>query len=433
MYWYGLRVWFQMDDFAWLNLPTRIHDGRSFVMALFEPLAQGTIRPWSERLYFLLGWEIAGMESAGLLRGIAFATQFVNLLLLSKLTQKLTGSAIAGAAASLLWVCNSNLYIPMAWSAAYNQLMCACFLLSALLLWLKYADTGESRWYWWQFMVFVLGFGALEINVIYPVLAALAAWCMGRKALIRKTLPMFAVSVVYTLIHRMLAPELKHGIYRMYFDTSLFQSLSKYVRWTFSIERYANYKHWPVLPFQIAGLVAAVAFIAFIASMLIRRQYRIIGFGLAWFAVALAPVLPLRNHVSDYYLTIPLIGLAIIAGWGLGLAWKRGIPAFILAGVLALLYLLPSAVMARGMTIKYYMVSRRARTFIRSVAYADKLHPNQTLVIRHVDDDLFWAAWWDNPFQMFGRKRIYVSAGRRAAHCHLPGDGNHVAILSFGT
>ena len=71
-----------MDDFAWLSLHLEVVDFKSFLSALFRPLAQGTIRPWSERLFFFAGWRLFGMEAAPY-RAIAFATMFLNLALLA--------------------------------------------------------------------------------------------------------------------------------------------------------------------------------------------------------------------------------------------------------------------------------------------------------------------------------------------------------------
>ena len=54
LYWLGMRIWFQQDDFAWLNLRNHVTGFRSFLWAMFAPLAQGTIRPWSERGFFMV-------------------------------------------------------------------------------------------------------------------------------------------------------------------------------------------------------------------------------------------------------------------------------------------------------------------------------------------------------------------------------------------
>jgi len=54
LYWMGLKSWFAEDDFAWLNLRNHVVDFHSFLWAMFAPLAQGTIRPLSERGFFML-------------------------------------------------------------------------------------------------------------------------------------------------------------------------------------------------------------------------------------------------------------------------------------------------------------------------------------------------------------------------------------------
>src|SRR5689334_98540 len=50
----ALRAWFQADDFAWLALRLDVHDWRSLLHALFDPMAQGSVRPLSERAFFLV-------------------------------------------------------------------------------------------------------------------------------------------------------------------------------------------------------------------------------------------------------------------------------------------------------------------------------------------------------------------------------------------
>ncbi len=72
----------------------------------------------------------------------------------------------------MLWTANTALVTVMSWSSAYNEALCPLFLLGALALFIRYAETGRSRFWWWQLVVFTLGFGALEINVVYPALAA---------------------------------------------------------------------------------------------------------------------------------------------------------------------------------------------------------------------------------------------------------------------
>src|SRR6266536_3183546 len=59
----GLTAWFQADDFAWLSLRLHVHTWRDLAHALFAPMAQGTIRPWSERGFFLVFTWLFGIDA----------------------------------------------------------------------------------------------------------------------------------------------------------------------------------------------------------------------------------------------------------------------------------------------------------------------------------------------------------------------------------
>lgn len=419
LYWPGFRAWFQIDDFAWLSLHQSVYDWRSFLAALFQPMAQGTIRPWSERIPFLLNWHLFGM-SAVPLRALAFATMAANLALLAAFTRSLTGSKLAAFTAPILWICSGNIYVPMSWSSAYNQIQCALFLLTALSLWLRYLDTGRRGYYIGQFLVFVLGFGALEINVVYPALAALLAAARNRRFL-WQTAPMFAVSIIYSLAHRAAAPASGGQIYGLYFDSSLPRTLLTYVVWAFGASSYADYQGLPVLPFRVAEAITGITLLVFAVSLL-RRQQWLALFCVGWFFAVLAPVLPLKNHRMEYYLTIPLIGLSILGAFGFAAAWHRKRLISVLATVVALLYAGPSVWMARSMTREWADVSHRARTFLGSVAYARKRHPEKTLLIDGVDSRLFRACWWSRPFQLMGLESIFMpeSAGALLEEAETP-------------
>src|SRR5258708_19239899 len=72
----------------------------------------------------------------------------------------------------MLWPANTALITVMTWSSVYNQALCGFFLLLAFYFLLRYIKTGEKRFNRAQWIVFLLGFGALELNVVYPALAA---------------------------------------------------------------------------------------------------------------------------------------------------------------------------------------------------------------------------------------------------------------------
>ena len=183
LYWLGIRIWFAQDDFAWLNLRNRVTDFHSFLWAMFAPLAQGTVRPWSERGFFVLFSWFFGLRALPY-RLFVFANQFLNIILVVLVTRKLTKSQLAGFVAPLLWVANPALLIPMTWTASYNEIQCTTFLLLAFYLFIRYTETGERKYYWAQWAVFVLGFGSLEIIVVYPAIAAVYAYLFARRTVL---------------------------------------------------------------------------------------------------------------------------------------------------------------------------------------------------------------------------------------------------------
>src|SRR5262245_23771522 len=116
LYWSGLTAWFQKDDFNWLALREHVDSWSSFWWALFAPLAQGTIRTLSERVFFMSFSYLFGLHALPF-RMVAFLTQSASLILLSSVCFKLTGSRAAGFWAAILWTVNSALAIPLAWTA----------------------------------------------------------------------------------------------------------------------------------------------------------------------------------------------------------------------------------------------------------------------------------------------------------------------------
>src|SRR5580658_468745 len=102
----GLKVWFMADDFAWLGLLREVHAARSLLNALFAPEAQGTIRPWSERGFFLLFESLFGFDSLPFHVWV-FGTMAVNTVMVAWIALRITGSRIAGFIAPVFWGANT--------------------------------------------------------------------------------------------------------------------------------------------------------------------------------------------------------------------------------------------------------------------------------------------------------------------------------------
>lgn len=260
--------------------------------------------------------------------------------------------------------------------------------------------------------MFLLGFGVLELNVVFPALAAAFALLYAPQVL-RYTLPMFAVSGLYAVVHRMVAPRVRTGPYAMHVDpVSLVETLKAY--WIRAFGAY-EIELLPVAPFfhslgpwVLAAGTAALAL--FVLWRLWQRNPRVL-FGLAWFLVVLGPVLPLRDHLSLYYLSIPTIGLAWLAAWATHAAFQRHIVIGLAASLLLAGYIATSGLVARSVVNYNLARSRQVRNLVLGAEQARHLHPGKTILIQGIASDLYWAGVNDNPFRLLNLRDVFLVPG----------------------
>jgi hypothetical protein len=421
VFWRVPFVWFQGDDFAWLGLWQRADSPAGLTEALFRPYAQGTVRVFSERLYFLVLGGVFGTWAAPF-RAAALGTWFLSLLLIQAIGARLAGSRAAGVLAALLWTVSAPLAEPLDWASAYNQLLCALLVLLAFYSRLRWKESGETKWRWREAAAYLAGFGALEIVVMYPVVALLEA-AASRPAesrpqaeapypAWRSTLWMFLPAGLFTVAHLLWIPKAPAPAYQLAIDGRLPLTLLQYIAWTVG----------PGSASSLVGLDAVRAAItwtgggslaAFLAWRLLRGD-RAALLCAGWFLLFLAPVLPLPNHVSAYYLTVPGIGLAWLAGWALvsaariqpgpGRAWFAA--ALLIAGG----YVAGSIRAVDFITALHLRASSRMRILVRAVEQTAATHPeSRTVVLRGVDAELYKTGFEDDPFRLAGFRQTYLA------------------------
>ncbi|HEV2444838.1 MAG TPA: hypothetical protein VGS58_02910 [Candidatus Sulfopaludibacter sp.] len=415
LHWLGFTAWFRADDFAWLGLTNTVHNFHDLLIALFQPRAQGTIRPWSERAFFMLGYTWFGLDALPF-RIVIYATQLADIVLLMAIGNRLAGRRAAGFWAALLWIVNSSLAEPLGWICVYNEVLCAFFLLLAFWFLLRWIETGRARFNVYQWIVFVLGFGALELNVVYPALAAGYTFLCSRKHF-RRTLPLFAVSAVYAAVHTWAAPPPQTGDYVMHYNGSMFRTLWTLWEWTVGstyLSSPLGLRHWMML----AGVWIVTLALAWFAWSRWRDGDRAVLFCPLWYLAAIGPLLPLRDHVTEYYVYLPAIGICWLGGWALGRHPR--VPAYAVAALYAFLTV-PQLMVASDWN---YRMTQRARNLVEGIAGAHRLHPNQWILLTGVDSDLFWNAIRDHPFQLLGIDHVYLAPGSESRIESHPGWGD---------
>lgn len=408
----SFRIWFLNDDFAWLGLGLSISDGSDLWKALFSPMAQGTIRTLSERLFFLTFERTFGLESLPM-RIFEFAILGIAQILLVLVVRRLSGSLTAGLWASMLWSLNFGLSVAMAWLSAFNQILLSALFLGALYCFLRYADSREKKWLAGSWTCYLLGFGALESIIVFP--AVLLAWALLLdRSKWRLTLAFFVPAVLFTIAHLFWIPKAKDAAaYRMFFDLSLFESIAIYWQWTFAAIRIQNFGPewaWLVTP---SNWILTPAVLGFILWRTWRRDFLPL-FGLILSIGLIAPMLPLRDHRTDYYLASASIGIMMV----LGLSTIQLPKA---APLLLILYVVPSFIVQQA-TFEWYL-DRTApiRPLLRGLQHAVQTHPGKLILVDGITESVYESALADEALRLIGAQNIRLVPGSKP-------DGNPLTV-----
>jgi hypothetical protein len=140
----------------------------------------------------------------------------------------------------------------------------------------------------------------------------------------------------------------------------------------------------------------------------------------AWFVLAIGPVLPLRDHFSEYYLTLPAAGLALGVGWALTLSARHGRVPLAAGAVLAILFLAPAIPISRWITEYHMQRSKGVRDLVWSVERIRELHPRKAILLHNVSSGLYWAGFADDPFRLLGLADVYLTPESAQAIPDLP-------------
>jgi hypothetical protein len=393
----GLKAWFQQDDFAHLNLSATVHSFRDLIRVTFFPVAHLTVRPLSERLFFAAGYAFFGLDALPY-RIVVFMTQAVDIALVVAVTARLTGSQIAGAIAAILWLANTALMTPLTWTCAYNQVLWACLVLAAFYSMLRGRTVAQ-----WVF--YLLGFLTLELNVVYPALVTSYALAKDRSR-IKESLLLWIPALLYAGGNLVLVPKTNAGVYSLHFDAAIFRTLATY--WTWALGSVPSALQAGV-PQWLEGIIVTAATVALLgfAILRLRRGDWLPAFFVAWFVITLGPLLPLREHLSDYYLFVPTIGLAMGAAYGL--ARPAPLTLRIPVAALAAVYVVCGIVAVRWYQNDFVQKSWAMRRVMLGVETINELHPGKTILLANVDENLFWSGIFDHPFGLVGKDPVYLS------------------------
>jgi len=264
-------------------------------------------------------------------------------------------------------------------------------------------------------VVFTLGFGSLEINVVYPALAAAYVLFVTPKELRRRLLigliPLFCISVAYFLLHRAAVALPTSGPYALHVDARMLWTLAAYWKWSVVPQNWKDLGHSRLSERLILWTVT-IALVTFALKQLAGRRQVVIFFA-SWFFITIAPVLSLPDHRTDYYLTIPLIGLAMLGGWGVSQALHSRWTWQVVTLLPLLAYLGCMIPMARIASRWWLDRSQAVRGLVLGVQAAEAAHPGKTLVLDGITSYLYDASLGNAAVTSVGLNEVYLTPSAR--------------------
>ena len=254
--------------------------------------------------------------------GIAYHAAAVVLLYL--LLLRLTASAEAAFAASLLFAVHPLNTESVAFISGKSNVLCAVFTLGSILAYMRYRDGQRSGWLWLSLVLFACGLLTKEFAVMAPVVMVVMDLLRVGQRPRARTYAAFGVAVLLYLVERGIVLGGVSGAVRL-------DLAGLPVRMAGMIDVLAVYMRLVIFPMgqkalydvslapSLMTLASAAPLVALLyAAWRLRRSMPGVTLGIAWFFIFLAPVMNVipvsGSPMAERYLYIPLMGAAIVIG-----------------------------------------------------------------------------------------------------------------------
>jgi Flp pilus assembly protein TadD len=292
-------------------------------------------------LSHMLDVQLFGLDAGGHhLMSLLF--HLANTLLLFIVLRSMTGALWRSGFVAALFALHPLHVESVAWVAERKDVLSTLFWMLTLWCYVAYVRKPGLRRYWPVLLCFALGLLAKQMAVTLPfVLLLLDYWPLKRLGpegsaalsdwrrtvpLIREKLPLFALAAAASVL-----------IYLVQAETGLVKSAEAFplsVRLENSLYSYAAYLFKAFLPVHLAVFyphpgtafplwkaAGAAALLLLITALVLRSRKAYLAVGWFWYLGTLVPVIGLvqvgLQGMADRYTYIPLIGIFIMAAWGI--------------------------------------------------------------------------------------------------------------------
>jgi hypothetical protein len=261
--------------------------------------------------------------------GINWLLNAINVALLYAFVRRAGGTMLAATIAACLFA-SSRLFLSVVGQAVGNDGLLALLL---VLLAAHSLIRHQAAHRWIAPVAFALALLSKEyVIALPPAFLLLPAVGRGVRERLIRVGPLILASVLWGIY--LIASESSTRVfggtaYQTSYGMQILRNLGTYVGWVVDFVKPAPDFTRPAGDVALIAGVAGLAIVAVLA-WLVRRGAPLVPFGVAWFVLGIAPVLPLVNQHHQHYLYAPFAGIAISVAAALVAVWelvkRRGAP-----------------------------------------------------------------------------------------------------------
>jgi protein O-mannosyl-transferase len=338
VFWGALRCDFvNYDDPTYVTSNAEIQHGltaEGFAWA-FETPAASNWHPLTW-LSHMADVQVFGLKPAGH-HLTSVLLHAANAVLLFLILNAMTGALWRSAVVAALFALHPLRVESVVWVSERKDVLSAFFWMLTLWSYFKFQITKSKSWYAAAVFSFACGLMSKPMLVTLPfVLLLLDYWPLRRRTgwgLVIEKAPFFVLAAISSMVTFIV--QRKGGsvspLAALSLSARVSNALISYVRYLAKIfwparlsVLYPHPGHWPI--WQIAG--AALLLAAITAWVIWRwREQPYLAVGWFWFLGMLAPAIGLVQvgiqSMADRYSYLPMVGISIMAVWGLSDALAR--------------------------------------------------------------------------------------------------------------
>lgn len=290
---------------------------------IFSQPVAGNYHPIT-MLTLAFNYSISGLEPFSYML-VNYLLHIINTLLVFYLIYNLSKKKTAVAVFTAVLFGIHPMHVEsVAWIAERKDVLYTLFFLLALIQYDKYLDTGQKKYFWFTFLLFIFSLLSKPAAVILPLVLLLLDYWKGRP-FVRRTylekIPFFVFSVFIGILTIQIQSSSAMAGLHVYSvtDRLLFGC---YTLMTYFTRFFVPYPLSAFHPFPSVSdpglpvLVSPLFIAALLAFLWFFRKNKIIVFGLLFFIINLLLVLQVLSIgltiVSERYTYVPYIGLAFM-------------------------------------------------------------------------------------------------------------------------